>query len=386
MLHRSWGRVVVASVVLGTVIAGGSGAGSASAAARRWEITPTPHVAESYALAGVSCSTATSCVAVGSIAVNTTFHSLIETWDGSNWTVTPSPVASPLMYFLSGVSCVDPSNCVAVGQLLTSAIPQTLVETWDGANWTVTPSPSTGDGGSTLSNVSCASTTDCVAVGSYAEGGNSHALIEMWNGVDWSIAASPQPRHTPTSGLSGVSCPSATRCIAVGTGLSDLGNQPLVEKWNGTKWSLETIADPGSTNNGLAGVSCSNGNQCVAVGYSGALNGPLIEMWDGTNWSIASRPNPGTGGNSLVGVSCPGRMRCVATGSYNSERRKHDAQTLVEAWNGTTWSVVPSASHFRQIDSLQGVSCSSSASCTAVGYTIVPPNSDLNAFVLTGRP
>ena len=94
---------------------------SGRGARRKWQITDIPNAAESYSLAGVSCATATHCVAVGSIAVGTTFHTLIETFDGTKWTETPSPVAGTVMYFLTGVSCLSPSSCVAVGELLGNA-------------------------------------------------------------------------------------------------------------------------------------------------------------------------------------------------------------------------------------------------------------------------
>jgi hypothetical protein len=376
---------VITGVVLAATIVVGSGAVGAIPGLRRWQISPSPQFAEGYTLAGVSCASATSCVAVGALARGVDFEALIETWDGASWTVTPNPFVSPTLYLLNGVSCPEPTTCVAVGKFLTpSGVEHTLIETRAGGEWSVTPSPNP-DVSQTLNGVSCTSAAECVAVGTSTDGERERALVEEWNGTDWSVVPTPRPRHTPVMVLSGVSCVTATSCVAAGSAASDLGTQPLIERWNGTKWSLATVPYPdGTGNNQLSGVSCASGNRCVVVGSSAALNGPLIEMWDGTSWSIAERPNPGTGGDALAGVSCPSRTRCVATGSFNSDKRKQLPRNLVEAWNGTAWTVVPSVSHLGQPDSLAGVSCPSTATCMAVGVTYAEPVQ--NAFILTGRP
>ena len=79
-----------------------------------------------------------------------------------------------------------------------------------------------------------------------------------------------------------------------------------------------------------------------------------------STWSIVSSPNSGTGNNYLFGVSCLTSSSCTAVGSYNG-----GAQVLIESWNGTSWSIVPSPSS--GISSLHGVACVSSSFCTAVG-------------------
>jgi hypothetical protein len=42
-------------------------------------------------------------------------------------------------------------------------------------------------------------------------------LVEQWNGRAWQVQPTPQPRKSSSSALLGVSCTSATRCLAVGT-------------------------------------------------------------------------------------------------------------------------------------------------------------------------
>ncbi len=64
----------------------------------------------------------------------------------------------------------------------------------------------------------------------------------------------------------------------------------------------------------------------------------LIETWDGTAWLIAATPNFAFGSAPVLnGVSCSSSTSCVAVGSESSSEQ---SVTLVETWNGTDWSIV----------------------------------------------
>ena len=83
--------------------------------------------------------------------------------------------------------------------------------------WSVVPSANRGVGG--LGALACLSATDCFAAGARV-GGNAFTstLIESWNGARWAIV--PSPNKGPASdfnGLGGISCPSASFCITVGS-------------------------------------------------------------------------------------------------------------------------------------------------------------------------
>jgi hypothetical protein len=70
------------------------------------------------------------------------------------------------------------------------AIAQTLVETWDGSTWSVSASPNAGD--STLLSVACSNANLCVAVGVFYESGSVVGPVsEVWNGSSWSITIPP---------------------------------------------------------------------------------------------------------------------------------------------------------------------------------------------------
>jgi hypothetical protein len=184
-------------------------------------------------------------------------------------------------------------------------------------------------------------------------------------------------RKTPPIGaqpdqLAAVSCTSATACTAVGS----YGGLTVAEAWNGTKWSVEPTANPaGSKSSSLAGVSCTSATACTAVGsYDTGANTEvtLAEAWNGTKWSVEPTANPTRSHrSSLSAVSCTSATACTAVGSYDTSDGTF--ATLAEAWNGTKWSVEatpnpqPSKGAHISVLSLSGISCTSAAACTAVG-------------------
>src|SRR5207248_10665487 len=96
-------------------------------------------------------------------------YTMAESWNGSAWTIrsTPSP-GSTYGNELSSVSCTSAASCIAVGSDYSSSGPQvSLAEGWDGTAWTVQTSPSLNSG-ATLSGVACVPATTCTAVGSAA--------------------------------------------------------------------------------------------------------------------------------------------------------------------------------------------------------------------------
>lgn len=88
--------------------------------------------------------------------------------------------------------------------------------------------------------VSCTSPTACVAVGFYTNATSSTVpLVEAWNGTTWAIQAADTSFSAPGNALCGVSCRSAMACIAVGTSYDAGAYAPLVERWNGTSWTIQ---------------------------------------------------------------------------------------------------------------------------------------------------
>jgi hypothetical protein len=223
---------------------------------------------------------------------------------------------------------------------------------WNGTSWTLQTRPGASDVDPQV--VSCASSGFCLAADAYGH-------VDTWDGTSWSAG----PAVTGLTYVGSISCLSATFCEAVGSG----ANGPQAAVWNGTSWTAQTVAGP--VNTALSAVSCTTARSCEAVGQvpDNGQEGTVAESWDGSAWTVQSTPNPSTTqGSQLTGVSCASATSCTAVGWYTSSNVSTfgQLQTVVEAWDGTAWSLEasPNPSTGGQ---LEGVSCGSSQMCTAVG-------------------
>jgi hypothetical protein len=156
----------------------------------------------------------------------------------------------------------------------------------------------------------------------------------------WHTVASPNV-GTSTNFLNGITAISAKNVWAVGTEGNGNGGLTLVEHWRGTQWKV--IASPdvnGSLSDSLSGVAAVAANNIWAVGtYYDTSNTQqtLIEHWNGTSWSIVHSPSSG----QLYGVTALAANNVWAVGSF-SGTSTNGYQTLIEHWNGSNWNVVQS--------------------------------------------
>ncbi len=180
----------------------------------------------------------------------------------------------------------------------------------------------------------------------------------------WKTVASPNV-DTSFNVLSGVAAISARNVWAVG----GYGHLTLVEHWNGTKWKV--VASPnvnGSLTDSLSGIVAIAANNIWAVGgYNDAsYNGrTLIEHWNGTSWSIVNSPNVATLSDGLAAVSAVSATDIWATGTIAGTS---SSQPLFEHWNGTSWSITSSTGS----GELSGVAAIASNNVWAVGSVSVP--------------
>jgi hypothetical protein len=251
----------------------------------RWSGQLTVHLPTVTNLEGVSCVTAADCIAVGWA------HSpaaLAERWDGVRWSQQPTPnPAHSYRSILSDVSCPTVSACIAVGSTNCAGREVTLTEGWNGTAWTILTARDPGRGRAyALSHVSCVSSSDCVAVGDYSpspHGGPTVPLAEGWNGSRWTVQKTPRPRPGNNSTLNAVSCVSARACLAVGSyAVGGSLSVTLAERWNGTRWTVQKTPDPArGQEDSLNGVSCVTATACVAVGgfFRGQDSLPLTERY-----------------------------------------------------------------------------------------------------------
>jgi hypothetical protein len=347
-----------------------------------WKINTTPNrsAAVSSTLAGVVCTSANACAAVGTEADASGNHvTLAEAWNGATWKLqTAAGPAGSSFAVLTGVSCGSQTACAAVGYSVatssgSSGVSLALAEERTGTSWKIerAPDPS-GIANSSLIGLACTSAHACIAVGDYYNAvGTEVTLAEVWNGATWKVLPTPNISGASQSFLSGVSCAAAKACIAVGGEENRKRMEvTLAEVWNGATWKVLPTPNPaGAQFSSLAAVSCTAPTACTAVGeddtsqFAGAT---LAEAWNGTTWKEQSTPHPaGSSLSSFKGVSCKSTT-CTAVGS--STNKAGDETTLAEAKVGGTWRLETSANPKGAFSvSLAAVSCSSAKTCTAVG-------------------
>ncbi len=377
-------KTFVHLAIAGAVIASMLGAAyplTADAGSLKWSIVTSPNATSVQAntLASVSCTSASFCMTAGYFIDSSGYkQTLIEEWDGTSWSILSSPntLYVPSRDKLLGISCASTTFCMAVGDYYNGSNYQTLVAEWNGTSWSgVTGADTSTTQDNHLTSVSCTSASFCMAAG-YSVDSSSYdqTLVEEWTGSAWSIVASPSSSTTQTNLLTSVSCTGTGFCMAAGFNNAPAGiDQSLTEEWGGTSWSTVTSPDTLSTQaNVLNGVSCTSPSFCIAVGNynTGSNTLVVIDQWNGTSWSMVSNStfNVNTGvNNNLLGVSCQNTAFCMTAGYYVGTSTSD--QTLIEEWNGTSWSIATSQNSLpNQINTLNGVSCSTSSSCMAAGY------------------
>ncbi len=401
--------------------------------------TPTPEEAPGGEdLYGVSCTSGTSCVAVGRAISKEeegkpNFHrileerTLAESYDGSGWTVeqTPNPESTPFSA-LAAVSCPSEVACTAVGtaypgQAYAGEESLTLGERLEGGEWsltpTVNPAPRTEDtltatscptqatciatgynafthegfaeaGSGTewqpagsvpgeIAGISCSTETSCRAIGE--EGGELRAWRVIESGGTWRLtgrlAGAPiTPEGASYAALDAISCSSESACTAVGAYyVEGQGTKPLVERYDGEEWSLQSAPAPpgGGGEKVMLAVSCATEFSCVAVGEAGEA--PFVERWDGfeEEWTIETAPAPeGARSSILEAVSCASSKSCMAVGHSIGEDGRHYALVLHRSAGSWSLSETPTPEEAPGGEDLYGVSCTSGTSCVAVGRAI----------------
>ncbi len=371
-------------LVTGPVPSGGTAplTSPPTVSASKWTNANAPSASGSNLFKDVSCTTASFCVAVGQQNTTTGGGTLIEQWNGTSWTVVPGvSVAPSASDTLDSVSCVGPTFCLTVGGDAAGA----LAEAWNGTTWTqvTVPTPSSVNAGVSLFSVSCVSTTVCETLGTGYDVSVPIVFGAQWNGSSLSLVPAATPSATgspPVIEATGMDCVTTISCIAVGTtNFASATATPFSEQWNGSSWSLVTVAVPsgaGVTGSFLASVSCAGASFCEAAGQiNGTHNQNLIESWNGSMWAIV--PNvPDTSptqNQGLTAVDCFSQTTCSAVGSAIAASGVSPA-TLALTWNGTSWSIVSGTPNQGTLaTTLAGESCVTNWACVAVGdYRTTP--------------
>jgi hypothetical protein len=253
----------------------------------------------------------------------------------ASWQIQPSPNPSSTENYLNAVTTTSSMNAWAVGTFdNSSGTRRTLIEHFDGTNWTRTSSPNVGSVDSELNGVKAVSSSDVWAVGFWSDtGGSDHPLIEHFDGMNWTVHASP---HKTGAQLLAVGASSSNNAWAVGYA----GSGPFAEHWNGTSW---TIVNPPAIHSGLLmGVTTTGGSNAWAVGNFVDSNGNwknLIEHYDGTSWTRVASPNKSSTYNVLNAVSANSTSDIWAVGEYTDPVNMKVRITILH-YGGSSWTRV----------------------------------------------
>jgi len=145
------------------------------------------------------------------------------------------------------------------------------------------------------------------------------------------------------------------------------GPPPLSATCPGPGWQFVNSgaeAPPGSGWTWLNAVAVTSRSDAWAVGgRGGSMNRTLIDHWNGRTWSVASSPGPASA-QELLAVAGSGADDVWAVG-YQSAYGGPD-QPLIEHWNGSSWTVVASPAVPPQTR-MDGVAAISADDAWAVG-------------------
>lgn len=297
-------------------------------------------------------------------------------WRRCIWVIVPAVTTGRAVFAGRG-------GTVALIVAVIAALPATA----GAATWTLQSTPDLGatDGGR-LYGVSCTALSACMTVGGYRDvPAPGRTGSERWDGTSWSVQSMPIPPGQLRPSVNSVSCAGRT-CTAVGSGRLPYEQTmfPLAERWNGSGWAVQRVANPGKANGGvMSGVSCTGPSACTTDGYY-FVDGigdyaPVAERWDGIYWApeAIQPPSPSS---YLSWVSCTATARCEAVGNY-FDRAANELPFAaawdgtkwrtqqIERWDGTGWTIDTSPNPVgAEVASFDDVSCISATACTAVGF------------------
>jgi hypothetical protein len=270
---------------------------------------------------------------------------MAEHWDGQSWSEYPLPDVGPNLNTLLGVSELSSGRAWAVGYYINGGYSQqTLIQHFDGTTWSVIPSPSPGAQRDILYGVAALSDTDVWAAGAQQDAkGTWHTLTEHWNGSAWSVIPSLDP-GTGGDMFYGLRAVSSTSVYAVGqesgTAFPDAA---LAEHWNGTQWSV--LSSPADASESLSAMGVTGTDAALTlVGTRESDTAPYTTMVASgapNKLALVNSPNSGSGEQNLYAATTAGDASTWAVG-WDIDPASGNHQTIVEQGVNGQWNVVAS--------------------------------------------
>jgi photosystem II stability/assembly factor-like uncharacterized protein len=333
-------------------------------------------------LGAVSCADAKRCWAVGLAGANASAALpatvIIATKDGGvKWV--PQAVQGSVVPQLSGISCPTTRDCIAVGSTGASLPGSDLVYTTSngGAIW----SPAANvPGALDIRSVQCASFSDCTAITS------SGSLFSTVHTADF--GQTWQTEGNLPGGFFGdgtLSCTAFGSCLVAGYTPTTVGHGQgaiALSTDGGQAWALATVP-PGT--GVLQGVTCSTATSCLAAGTTGTsvsdvvpAQGAVLYSADAGHTWTTSAPiaTPATPTTSTPGAtpaatttSAPGATPAATTTSTapSTTSSTAPASTTTTSTTAGKGAQTPAAPAPFPVDDVFAVECPSARVCVLVG-------------------
>jgi hypothetical protein len=309
-------------------------------------VVKTPNDHFNNGLLAASASSPTDIWAVG----QSTIH-----YDGTAWTAFPTPkIDGNNTSDLAGVVDISPTLAWAGGTVnIGEANPGQVILQWNGTAWSVFPGPKFAKGDEpSIKAMTSTSADDIWAIGSLLGDDEEQLffLFEHWNGTEWTA----RELISGDAFLLGASADATNDVWAVGfNGPENDNSLTLALHFDGATWKQVATPSVGSGANQLNGVLALAPNDVWAVGFTTSVAPPqeaptttLIEHYDGTSWSIVPSPNVGPNSmyqsNRLFGLTANSSTDIYAFGSYFAEDGSGQQMTLLMHWDGASWTIEPS--------------------------------------------
>lgn len=384
-------------------------------AAARWRAAklPAPKAPKDPGqfITSLQCTSPGNCVALGTtVDAKAEVGIVALTESNGSWSVSklpmPGGIATANLVPLA-IECSGPGDCVgaASNDVLAFTVTATgaraasratgrnnnplVIFTDTNGTWTSTlapPLPGKHRGAFVdVAGLACA-LGSCTVIATDAQ--NLRPVVVTGSGVTWSSAYLPAPAAAETY-LTGLSCPGAGSCTAVGSRYDSYGRSlPLVLSESGGTWSASTPppAVPGDQS-GLDFVDCVTTTACTVAGVyqTATTDTPEILTGSGGSWTATALtpPSPGSGGKGDVTLSQPTALACadardcavsVATQSFSTTSLQ---STFGQGWmadeSGGSWSTqalaAPAGSPSGSYAVPSALSCTGAGACAAAGET-----------------
>jgi hypothetical protein len=251
---------------------------------------------------------------------------------------------------LFSIAAAGPNDIWAVGQrqFVTNGVPSgaSLIEHWEGRQWTVVSCPNI----SVLVSVTAIGANDVWAI---AQGTGLGRQALHWGGSAWQVVAGGSLLRSHGSGRVTLIAGRPSDVWAIGWGRASAGSKwgPLAVRWDGVSWNR--VPSPGvlakkhhSTPVSLAVLGP---NDVWAVGSRNIVlrsshhkaRRPFVEHWNGKVWSMVPAPSIGKGGTGLASVAATSRGDLWAAGTASAGPiGAYSERPIIMRWSGSAWKIL----------------------------------------------